>query len=70
MCRSHTAKTWLKSESAPPVVSKHKTTLSGKGKLTDKVNKSVQNYFGQAIRQNDGTVQDEEGCCRSTLALH
>ena len=33
-----------------------KTTLSDKGKLTDKVINSLQNYFGQAIRQNKGEV--------------
>ena len=31
-----------------------KTPLSGRGKLTDKVINSLQNYFGLAIRQNQG----------------
>ena len=30
------------------------TPLTGKGKLTDKVVNTLQNYFGMAIRQNKG----------------
>ena len=33
-----------------------KTPLSGRGKLTDKVINSLQNYFGLAIRQNKGNL--------------
>ena len=33
-----------------------KTPLSGKGKLTDKVINSMQNYYGMAIRQNSGNL--------------
>ena len=33
-----------------------KTPLSGRGKLTDKVINSLQNYFGLAIRQNRGKL--------------
>ena len=33
-----------------------KTPLSGRGKLTDKVINSLQNYFGLAIRQNSGNL--------------
>ena len=51
MCRSHTEKIRFTSESANT-----KTTLSGKAKLTDKVITSLQNYFGQAIRQNKGEL--------------
>ena len=32
------------------------TPLSGRGKLTDKVVDSMQNYFGLAIRQNQGDL--------------
>ena len=33
-----------------------KTPLSGRGKLTDKVSNSLQNYYGMAIRQNKGDL--------------
>ena len=37
-----------------------KPSLSGKGKLTDKVINSMQNYFGQAIRSNKGNLYQME----------
>ena len=34
------------------------TLLPGKGKLTEKVTNSLQNFYGIAIRQNSGNLQE------------
>jgi hypothetical protein len=44
-------------------------TIGGAGQLTDKVIKSLQNYYGDAIRRNKGNVQAMTKAVQATL-LH
>ena len=43
------------------------TPLTGKGKLTDKVVNTLQNYFGMAIRQNKGKLYPMKKAIAATL---
>ena len=43
------------------------TLLSGKGKLTEKVTNSLQNFYGVAIRQNSGNLQETKKAIGAVL---